>query len=399
MRRRDFLRAGALAGAAAATPATLAALDPEAAGALGSRDGLAALADRWFTPWRGAGTVQDPLRLNANENPLGISPSARQAAIEAFAVANRYTDNQAGVFRTKLAPMLGVADQEVFLGNGSTEVLQMAVQAYGGEGARIVTADPTFEDVAGYRLPLGTELVKVPLTADHAHDLGRMREAAAGASGRAVIYICNPNNPTGTLTPTAAVAEWIDEVAADESDETVFLIDEAYFELVDDANYETLIPRARNLNDVLVVRTFSKIYGMAGMRLGYGVGNARTVQHVTEWIANNNTNQLAMAAASASLDDDAFRARSLELNRSSRQLVIDTLDELGLEHLPSNTNFIMHRIQGDVRDYIRRFLERGIAVGRPFPPMLNYNRLSFGSVEEMGRWADTIRDFRTRGWV
>ena len=120
-----------------------------------------------------------------------------------------------------------------------------------------------------------------------------------------LIIVCNPNNPTGTLTPTATVAEWIDEVAADESDETVFLIDEAYFELVDDANYETLIPRARNLNDVLVVRTFSKIYGMAGMRLGYGVGNARTVQHVTEWIANNNTNQLAMAAASASLDDDA----------------------------------------------------------------------------------------------
>ncbi|MBT8405713.1 MAG: aminotransferase class I/II-fold pyridoxal phosphate-dependent enzyme [Gemmatimonadetes bacterium] len=391
MRRRDFLRAGALAGAAAAAPSTLAAAEADT--------GLASLAGRWFSPVRGAGTVQDPLRLNANENPLGISPSARQAAIDAFAVANRYTDNQAAVFRSKLAPMLGVRDEEVFLGNGSTEVLQMAVQAYGGEGARIVTADPTFEDVAGYRLPLDTELVKVPLDVNHAHDLGRMREAAAGASGRAVIYLCNPNNPTGTLTPTGDVAEWIDEVAADDSDRTVFLIDEAYFELVEDPSYDSLIPRARTLNDVLVVRTFSKIYGMAGMRLGYGVGNGRTVQQVTEWIANNNTNQLAMAAASASLDDDAFRARSLELNRASRQLVMDTLDELGLEYLPSNTNFIMHRIQGDVREYIGRFRERGIAVGRPFPPMLDYNRLSLGSVEEMGRWAGTIRDFRARGWV
>lgn len=377
MRRRDFLRAGALAGAAASVPASLPALDA------------------LFDPYRGAGTVQDPLRLNANENPLGIGPRAREAAIRAFSIANRYTDNQAAAFRTRLADHLGISDTQVFLGNGSTEVLQMAVQALGGDGARFITADPTFEDVAGYRRPLGTELVGVPLDARYAHDLGRMRAEAERTTGAAMVYLCNPNNPTGTITPSSEVEAWIDEAP----DHVFFLVDEAYFELVDDPAYRSCIERAVARDNVLVVRTFSKVYGMAGMRLGYGVAHERTVERMTAWISNNNTNQLAMAAATASLADVEYRDRTLALNRDAREMVIQTLDELELEHLPSHTNFIMHRIRGDVRAYIDRFAERGIAVGRPFPPMLDYNRLSFGTIDEMGRWADTIRDFRRRGWV
>lgn len=380
MDRRRFLQAGALAGAAAtasAAPAPLAGLD------------------RWLAPRRGAGTADDPLRLHANENPLGISPRAREAAIEALVRANRYTDDQAAAFREKVAGHLGIRADEVFLGNGSTEVLQMAVQALGGGGTRIVTADPTFEDVAGYRRPLGTELVTTPLTSAWSHDLGRMRAEVAAGSGPAVVYLCNPNNPTGTLTPGDAVGEWI----AEAGDDVFFLVDEAYFELVDDPLYATAIPWARSRPNVLVVRTFSKIYGMAGLRLGYGVAHPDTVARLTAWIANNNTNQVAMAAATASLDDDEHRRRSLESNRAARAIVTSTLDELELTHLPSHTNFVMHRIGGDVGEYIARFREAGIAVGRPFPPLLDHNRLSLGTPDEMGRWAETIRDFRRRGWV
>ncbi len=377
MDRRLFLRAGTLASAAATLPHPLTGLDA------------------WLAPRRGRGTVADPLRLNANENPLGIGPRARAATIEAFAIANRYTDAQASVFRGELAEHLGVGDDEVFLGNGSTEVLQMAVQALGGGGARIITADPTFEDVAGYRLPLGTDLVKVPLDARYAHDLGRMKAEAARSPGLSVVYLCNPNNPTGTLTPTAEIERWIRD--ADES--VFFLVDEAYFELVDDPAYASCVALAREHTNVLVVRTFSKIYGMAGMRLGYGVAHPDTVERVTAYISNNNTNQLAMAAASASLRDDTFRSQSLASNLAARALVIDTLDELGLEYLPSHTNFIMHSIGTDVHDYIRRFADAGIAVGRAFPPMLDHNRVSFGTPVEMGRWAETLRDFRRKGWV
>jgi histidinol-phosphate aminotransferase len=377
MDRRLFLRAGALAGAATAVPIHVSAMDA------------------LFAPHRGAGTQADPLRLNANENPLGIGPSARAAAIEAFSVANRYTDAQAALFRERLARHLGVSPSEIFLGNGSTEVLQMVVQALGGDGARIITADPTFEDVAGYRRPLGTELVTVPLDARYAHDLEGMRAEASRSPGLSIVYLCNPNNPTGTITPSRDIEAWIDEA----DDDVFFVVDEAYFELVDEPAYHSCIERARSRPNVLVVRTFSKIYGMAGMRLGYGVAHEQTVPRLTAWISNNNTNQIVMAAASASLDDEGHRRRTLDSNRAARALVTDTLDELELPYLPSHTNFLMHYIGVDVQEYIERFAERGIAVGRPFPPMLDYNRLSLGTPEEMESWADTLRDFRQRGWV
>lgn len=379
MDRRRFLRAGTVAGAAAVVPAPV----------------MGHALDTLFAPRRGSGTAADPLRLNANENPLGLGPRAREAAMEAFSVANRYTDAAARALRERLAAHLGAGVDEVFLGNGSTEVLQMAVQAMGGAGARIVTADPTFEDVSGYRRPLGTELVTVPLDANHGHDLGRMRDEVRRAPGRSVVYLCNPNNPTGTLTPTAEMAAWIREAG----DDVFFLVDEAYFELVEAPGHASLADLARERPGVLVVRTFSKIYGMAGMRIGYGVAHPETVDTVTAWISNNNTNQLALAAAAASLDDEAFRRRSLETNRAARQVVLDTLEELDLPSLPSHTNFVMHRIGGDVREYIRRFADAGIAVGRPFPPLLDHNRLSLGTPDEMQRWADTIRDFRRQGWV
>jgi histidinol-phosphate aminotransferase len=271
----------------------------------------------------------------------------------------------------------------------------MAVQALGGDGARIITAHPTFEDVATYRLPLGTELIPVPLDSRFAHDLGRMREEAARSRSLSIVYVCNPNNPTGTLTDSREVQSWIQE--ADE--DVFFIVDEAYFELVDDPTYQSCLPLTREYRNLLVVRTFSKIYGLAGMRMGYGIAHPDTVRRMTAYMAKSNANQLAVAAASASLDDWAHVQRSVDSNRAAKAVVLETLDGLGLEALPSHTNFLMHHIGVDVHGYIDRFAEAGIAVGRPFPPMLQYNRLSLGTPEEMGRWADTIRDFRRRGWI
>jgi len=378
MDRRDFLRAGSLAGLATTLPSALAGHD----------GGLLA-------PFRGLGTQESPLRLNANENPLGISAEARRAAIDALAVGNRYTDNWAEPFRARLATHLGVTPEHLFLGNGSTEILQMAVQALGGDGARIITAHPTFEDVATYRLPLGTELVPVPLDDRYAHDLERMREEAARAPGPSIIYLCNPNNPTGTLTPHDEIAAWMDEA----DDDVFFLVDEAYFELVEDPAYRSFLPRIRAQPNLLVVRTFSKIYGMAGLRMGYGIADPATVERITPYQAKNNTNQVAIAAASASLGDAEHVRRSLASNRAAGGVVAETLDELGFAALPSHTNFVMHEIGMEVGDYQRLFREAGIAVGRAFPPMLRYNRVSLGTPEEMGRWAETLRGLRRRGLV
>ncbi|MEJ2542224.1 MAG: histidinol-phosphate transaminase [Gemmatimonadota bacterium] len=361
MDRRNFLRAGALAGAAATLPRP-------AAGA-----GIP------LAPWRGAGTAEDPLRLNANENPLGISPRAREAARDAFTVANRYTDHWARPFHKQLARHLGVIPDQLFLGNGSTEVLQMAVQALCGDGARIVTADPTFE----------------ALDSRYAHDLTLMRDEAARAPGPVIVYLCNPNNPTGTLTPLDEISAWIREA----DPKVFFVIDEAYFELVEAPGHASFLSWTRDYPNLLVVRTFSKIYGMAGLRMGYGIAHPETVARIVPWMANNNTNQIAIAAAAASLDDQEHVTRSLETNRASRTLVLDTLEELGFQALPSHTNFVMHEIGMNVGAYQRLFREAGIAVGRAFPPMLQHNRVSLGTPQEMARWAERLRELRRQGRV
>ncbi|GMR12676.1 MAG: histidinol-phosphate transaminase [Gemmatimonadota bacterium] len=382
MDRRGFLRAGAFAGMASAGTASRlsAAASPSGLGWLSSRPNL-----------RADGT----LRLNANENPLGISPGAREAVIEAITEANRYPDSRQEELVSRLAKRNNLRSENVYLGAGSTEILQMAVQALASSGRPLIVAEPTFEDVLGYRRPFPYRLVTVPLDFRYAHDLGRMREEAERSSRPSVVYICNPNNPTGSITPSAEVDAWIQ----DAPESVFFIIDEAYYELVDDASYWSALGWVDRRPNVLVTRTFSKIFGMAGLRIGYGLAHEDTVARFKEFQSNKSTTQLSAAAALASLDDDEFVAQSLESNRAAGAVVKETLDELGLGYLPSHTNFIMHEIQGDLQDYITRFLDQGIAVGRPFPPMLGYNRLSLGAEDEMGRWAETIRSFRARGWT
>jgi histidinol-phosphate aminotransferase len=150
---------------------------------------------------------------------------------------------------------------------------------------------------------------------------------------------------------------------------------------------------------VVVVRTFSKIYGMAGMRLGYGVAHPDTVRHLEQFAADTNTNELALRAGLASLHDSGLVTRGVQSNARAAAILGECLDELGLEALPSHTNFVMHRINGDLRAYINRMAEHNIQVGRPFPPMLSYNRVSLGLPEEMERFAETLREFRSNGWV
>lgn len=344
--------------------------------------------------WRVGKTLADgTVRLSSNENPLGLSPSARQAVVDHLVHANRYPGDWSRPLTEALARRLGVETDNLVMGAGSTEVLQMAVQAYQSPRAPMVIAEPTFEDVPRYQRPFAFELVTVPLTPGLGHDIGRMREAAG--KGPSVVYLCNPNNPTGTLTSSAEIDAWI----ADAPETTLFLLDEAYYEYADDPGYWSGLEWVESKPNVVVVRTFSKIYGMAGMRLGYGVAHPETAARLRGFICANNVSVLAAAAGSASLEDPALVARSIEVNDEARAIAVETLDELGLEHIPTQTNFIMHRINGDLQAYIGRMREAGVRVGRPFPPMLQWNRLSFGLPEEMDRWADALKGMRAMGYI
>jgi histidinol-phosphate aminotransferase len=365
------------------------------AGLSGAGGGVAALLER-APGWGPGKTLPDgSVKLSSNENPLGLAPAARQAVIDAIPNANRYPGDFRPPLMNALVEHLGVDADNIVLGAGSTEVLQMAVQAYQGPNVPLVIAEPTFEDVPRYQRPFAYNLMAIPLAPDLSHDLSRMRDAAERARRPSIVYICNPNNPTGTLTPSDEVDAWI----ADAPESTMFLVDEAYFEYADDPSYGSALKWIESHPNVIVARTFSKIYGMAGMRLGYGVAHPDTTARLREFVMASNPNVLAAAAGVASMADAGLRARSVSVNEQAKAIAHETLDELGLEYLPTQTNFIMHRVNGDLSAYIRRMADAGVRVGRPFPPMLEWNRLSFGLPEEMDRWADTLKGFRRQGLI
>jgi histidinol-phosphate aminotransferase len=376
MDRRGFVTSGMAAGLA---------------GVSGGSAALGALLER--TPGWGPGkTLADgDIKLSSNENPLGLSPAAREALIEAIVQANRYPNR--GPLLEELARYLGVNTENLTLGFGSTEILQVAVQAFQGPNTPLIIASPTFEDVTDYQDTMPFEVTALPLTDDLQHDVGRMREESMKRPS--LVYFCNPNNPTGTITSSRDIDAWI----AEAPETTTFLMDEAYLEYVTDDAFWPALKWIDEKPNVIVIRTFSKIFAMAGLRLGYAVTHPTTARRLNEHTVQNSPNVLAAAAGIASLKDEGIVERSVKVNEESKAIVLQTLDELGLESLPTNTNFIMHRINGDLGTYRDRMRQAGLLVGRDFPPMLDYNRLSFGLPEEMDRWAETIKDFRRKGWI
>jgi len=377
MDRRGFVTSGMAAGLA---------------GISGAGGSLGALLER--TPGWGPGKTDENgvVRLSSNENPLGVSPAAREAIIEAIVDSNRYGGKRREVME-ELARYLGVQPDNITLGFGSTEILQVCTQTFQGPNTPLIAAEPTFEDVMDYQDTMPFEVKLIPLTADLQHDVGRMREEASRRPS--LVYFCNPNNPTGTITSSADIDAWI----AEAPETTTFLMDEAYLEYVTDDRYWDTLKWIESKPNVIVIRTFSKIFAMAGLRLGFAVTHPTTAARLAEHTVQNSPNVLAGAAALASLKDEGLVERSITVNAEAKEIVHTTLDELGLEYLPTNANFIMHQINGDLATYRDRMADTGLLVGRNFPPMLDHNRLSFGLPNEMDRWASTIKDFRSKGWI
>jgi len=376
MNRRDFLRAGAVVGAAgigrlAGPPAVIRAATTAPSEAKTSR-----------TIW-----------LNWNENPLGLAPTARRAVVEGIERANRYPDAIRDELVELLAARHGVETKNVVLGCGSTQLLQSIVSAATMPAATLVLADPTFEAMLRYQQPLSYRVERVPLDGRLAHDLEHMK--AALGQGPGVVYLCNPNKPTATLTPSSEIDAWIEEAPAT----TLFAIDEAYFEYVVDEGYRSALHWIRSRPNVVVVRTFSKIYAMAGLRLGYAFAHEDTAKRLRLLTSLDNANALAIAAARACLEDPDLVPRSRAVNDESKRIAYACLEELGLEYIPSHANFFMHRVPGNLDEYIRRLRDQNIRVGRPFPPMDSYNRVSLGLPDEMEVWAETLRQFHKKNWV
>ncbi len=315
--------------------------------------------------------------VDSNENPYGPSPKALEAISESERVACRYPDAAYKRVREALAGLHGVDPANVALGCGSGEILRATDQAFLGPDKNVVAAEPTFEAVLEYAQVLHARAVKVPLTPDFRHDLPRM--AAECTSRTGVVYLCNPNNPTGTVVSRGEMGEFFARVPAT----TVILVDEAYAHFVEDPHYAGASEWISKYPNIVVARTFSKVYGLAGMRLGYAIGTRENIQSIRDCLTMDNGNAAVLAAALASLADPDHVPRCRKLIGDTRRWLTQQLDKQGHRTIPSEANFVMIDVGGDVQPVIEKLRDRNIRVGRKFPSLGNWLRVTIGTRPEM----------------
>ena len=333
------------------------------------------------SPLAAAPPASRRVRLDSNENPFGPSSKALAAISGAFAFACRYPDEHADLLIEALARENGVTADQILLGAGSGEILKICANAFIGS---LVVADPTFEAIASHAKRRGAEVVKVPLTSAFAHDLPKMMAAAQGG----LIYLCNPNNPTASITPKNEVREFIVQTPAD----TMILADEAYHHYVESPDYESVIPLIKDHPNLIVARTFSKIFGMAGLRCGYAIAQPATIERMRPQQLSDSVNILALVAASASLADAAHVPQGRRRNSETRKFVTDALTAAGFESIPSHANFVMVNLKRPVVPVIQGMKERKVQIGRLFPALPNHMRLTIGTKTEMERFLSAFRD-------
>ncbi|HXM79321.1 MAG TPA: histidinol-phosphate transaminase [Thermoanaerobaculia bacterium] len=359
------------------------------AGVLGAAAGAALLDSKLA---RAAATAarpdlpEDVVRLNANENPYGPSAKALEAFERSNRIANRYPDSLESEMREALAKHHGVDSRRIVLGCGSSEILMMADTAFLGPGKNAVAAEPTFEAVLEFAGVVRARAIKVPLTADFRHDLPRMAKACDENTG--LVYVCNPNNPTGTIVTGDELSAFADRVPAS----ATILVDEAYHHFVEDPRYRTACGLIEKHPNVVVARTFSKIYGMAGLRLGYAVGSEQRISQLSRYASWSNANAAVLTAALASLADADLVPRLRRTFNDTRRWLIATMTQRGRRVIPSETNFVMIDVGSDVTPIIRAFREKKILVGRKFPSLATWLRVTIGKREEMEAFVAAFSD-------
>ena len=263
----------------------------------------------------------------------------------------------------------------------------MSVFAFTSPTRPLVAGRPTFEDPGRHAGVAGTPVTEVPVDAALKLDLDAMARAASGSG---LVFLCNPNNPTGTVHPANAVADFIRSINKTSPD-TVILVDEAYHHFVEDPGYATAVPLALENPRVVVCRTFSKIYGMAGLRIGYAIGRREPILALRKHKLPNSTNVLGAIAAVASLEQTSHLDRQKRLNREAREFTRQAFEKMGFAVVPSEANFFMVNIKRDSKQFQEACRARNVMVGRPFPPLLDHARISIGTADEMRRAVEVFR--------
>jgi len=347
---------------------------------VGGAAAAAALPSFAARPALAAVPTPGPVRLSANENPYGPSALAKEAMREAIDRSWRYPDVEFEELAADLAKLHGVSADSIVLGDGSSEILKLAADTL-DRSKKLVIADPTFEALPMHAAVHNIEIVRIPLDAKYAHDVARM----AAVKDAGLIYVCNPNNPTGSITPRAAVRELIESTTA------TVLVDEAYHHYATSSDYESVTPLIKTHPNLIVARTFSKIYAMAGLRCGYAVGQPQTVKRLGDEQQWDTMNIIALAAARASLRDADQVSKGRARNSATKSDVIAQLAKMGMDTIPSETNFIMVGLGRDAKPVIAALRDRGVHVGRLFPALPKHIRVTIGREGEMARFLEELK--------
>jgi histidinol-phosphate aminotransferase len=328
--------------------------------------------------------LTDVIKLASNENPLGCSPKAKEAIRSQLDTLAIYPDGGAMQLRWELADFLGVQPDQLIFGNGSDEVVLMISRAYLGEGTNTVMATPTFPQYRSNAIVDGAEVIEVPLK-NGVHDLEAM--AAAINEQTRVVWICNPNNPSGTIVTEAELLAFLNKVPS----EVLVVLDEAYYEYVVDESYPQTVPLLNRYKNLVILRTFSKIYGLAALRIGYGIAAPEIIKSLNHVREPFNTGSLSQAAARAALADQDFVRMCREQNRIGMKQLTDRFDEWGFHYFPSQANFVLVDFRQDSDEVFQKLLKQGVIVrsGRPlgFP---GYQRVTVGTPEQNEKFLQAV---------
>lgn len=327
------------------------------------------------------------IKMASNENPLGPSLKAVEAMQKFATKVNIYPDGNCYYLKQELAGQLGVTEDNLIVGNGSDEVIKLLAEAYINPGDEVIMATPSFSEYLYATQLMGGKMIMIPVDDTYTHDLKAMLEAVTDKTK--VIFICNPNNPTGTMVSKEQIDKFLDQVP----DNILVVLDEAYAEYVEDKKYPDSVQYVKSGKNVIVLRTFSKIYALSGLRIGYGIASKEIIELINRVREPFNVNSMAQTAALASLKDKEHLENSFKANSEGKQYLYKEFEKMGLNYVPTQTNFIFVDIGVDCKEAFQALMKKGVIIrtgdifGEP-----TFIRVTIGKPEENERFIKALKE-------
>ena len=389
--RRDLIRTGALIAGGLPFAGSLlnkAQAAPFAAGAVTGHAASAFSTEGWTEREIGLSAVE-PLkaRLYANENPFGPSDKAKKAIVDILPLGYQYPIRSMGDLTSKIADFEKVKQENILMASGSSPLLMAAALAYYKPGCNVVTGDPSYADLPSKAQKIGAKWVKVPLTPEYKLDLDAMEKAVD--DNTVLVYVCNPNNPTATVVDADKLRAFVGRV----SKKVPVFVDEAYIDYLPDPQGTTLIPMVNSGTNIIVARTFSKLYGFAGLRLGYVATQPDIIKKLGLYTeASMSISTTTLQAALASYQDREFLDGALKKTLASKEYLYEVLKKEGYAYVPSSTNFVLFPIKMDGKQFADEMMKRSVGVRFWKVGTQDYCRVSIGRMDEMEAFAAAFKE-------